>query len=116
MKSLKFLTKPNPHKQSYSNMMLYLRKQVEERAFSKWGSEKQLDVEFDRRKQKSLAQKESAFKKKLLELRRKTRTALWTGGDKSDHQHEFSTPEAHGEDMYRQTCKICSIVVTFESM
>ncbi|KAH0133329.1 DNA repair protein, partial [Aureobasidium melanogenum] len=45
------LEKPNPHKSTWNNMMLYLRYQVEEYAFSdkKWGSPEALDEEFEKR-------------------------------------------------------------------
>ena len=43
------LLKANPHKSTYHNMMLFLRYQVEEFAWKKWGSPEALDVEFERR-------------------------------------------------------------------
>lgn len=59
--------------------MLYLRYQVESYAFSpkKWGSPEALDAEFERREALRKRQKESKFKSKLLELRKKTRSEAY---------------------------------------
>jgi len=46
---LPHLLKANPHASTYSNMMLYLRCQVEEVALKKWGGEEGLDQEYERR-------------------------------------------------------------------
>ena len=46
---LPHMLKRNPHASNYSNMMLYLRMQVEEVAFKKWGGGEGLDEEWERR-------------------------------------------------------------------
>lgn len=46
---LPHLLKPNPHASNYSNMMLYLRIQVEEVAWKKWGGPEGLDEEWEKR-------------------------------------------------------------------
>ena len=48
---LPHLEKPNPHKSTWNNMMLFLRYQVEEYALSerKWGSAEKLDEEYQKR-------------------------------------------------------------------
>lgn len=73
---LPHLNKPNPHKSHWHDMMLYLRFQVEEYAFSdqKWGSPEALDAEFERRELDKKVRKEAKFKSKLKELKKKTRT------------------------------------------
>lgn len=57
-------------------MMLFLRCQVEEYAFSdkKWGSSEALDEEFERREVEKKKRKEAKFKEKLLDLKKRTRT------------------------------------------
>lgn len=57
-------------------MMLFLRYQVEEYAFSdkRWGSSEALDEEFARREAEKKKRKEAKFKSKLLELKKRTRT------------------------------------------
>lgn len=54
--------------------MLFLRCQVEEYAFSpkKWGSPEALDEEFARREALKKKQKESKFKSRLQELKKRT--------------------------------------------
>ncbi|KAH7039870.1 XPA protein C-terminus-domain-containing protein [Microdochium trichocladiopsis] len=73
---LPHLSKPNPHKSHWHDMMLFLRCQVEEYAFSekKWGSPEALDAEFERREAEKKKRKEAKFKEKLLDLKKRTRT------------------------------------------
>ncbi|KAI0384682.1 DNA repair protein [Hypomontagnella monticulosa] len=73
---LPHLSKPNPHKSHWHDMMLFLRYQVEEYAFSdkKWGSAEALDAEFERRETDKKKRKEAKFKEKLLDLKKRTRT------------------------------------------
>ncbi|PGH03599.1 DNA repair protein [Helicocarpus griseus UAMH5409] len=72
---LPHLEKPNPHKATWNNMMLYLRYQVEEYAFSpkKWGSPEALDAEFEKREATKKRQREAKFKSKLHDLKKRTR-------------------------------------------
>lgn len=97
--------KANPHHSTWNNMMLFLRCQVEEYAFSekKWGSPEALDKEFERREAAKKRQKETKFKSRLLDLKKKTRVEAWrrsqrgeTGGSFGDvvgkpgkHVHTF---------------------------
>ncbi|KAF5695691.1 DNA-repair complementing XP-A cells [Fusarium denticulatum] len=72
---LPHLSKPNPHKSHWHDMMLFLRCQVEEYAIkTKWGSSEALDAEYERRETQKKARKEAKFKEKLLDLKKKTRT------------------------------------------
>lgn len=72
---LPHLSKPNPHKSHWHDMMLFLRYQVEEYAVNqKWGSSEALDAEFEKRETDKKRRKEAKFKEKLLDLKRKTRT------------------------------------------
>jgi DNA-repair protein complementing XP-A cells len=65
---LPHLNKPNPHKSHWHDMMLFLRYQVEEYAFStKWGSSEALDAEFEKRELDKKRRKEDKFKSKLQE-------------------------------------------------
>ncbi|THC92528.1 hypothetical protein EYZ11_008011 [Aspergillus tanneri] len=72
---LPHLERPNPHKSTWNNMMLYLRYQVEEYAFSskKWGSAEALDAEFERRENEKKRRREAKFKTKLQDLKKRTR-------------------------------------------
>ena len=75
---LPHLVKPNPHKATWNNMMLFLRFQVEDYAFSKkWGSAEALDEEFHRREAEKKKRKEEKFKSKLQDLKKRTRTEAY---------------------------------------
>ena len=73
---LRHLSRPNPHKSHWHDMMLFLRYQVEEYVFGdkKWGSAEALDAEFERREVEKKKRKEAKFKEKLLDLKKRTRT------------------------------------------
>jgi DNA-repair protein complementing XP-A cells len=117
LKDLKFWIKPNPHKSTYSNMLLYCRKQVEAFAFKKWGSEQGLDAEFAVRRQKKEELANKRRKKKLKELRTKTRPSLVNELRASaDHQHEFGEAISKGGGYFIQVCKECKMEVGFEEM
>ncbi|MCJ1284343.1 hypothetical protein MMC26_003674 [Xylographa opegraphella] len=75
---LPHLERPNPHKSTWNNMMLYLRYQVEEYAFSKkWGSAEALDEAFEKRETEKKKRKQDKFKSKLQELKKKTRVEAY---------------------------------------
>ncbi|POS77408.1 mutagen sensitive-43 [Diaporthe helianthi] len=86
---LPHLSRPNPHKTHWHDMMLFLRYQVEEYAFgTKWGSAEALDAEFARREAAKKKRKEEKFRDRLLDLKKKTRadafrrgTGTLAGGD-----------------------------------
>jgi DNA-repair protein complementing XP-A cells len=71
---LPHLERPNPHKATWNNMMLFLRYQVEEYAFSrKWGSAEALDAAYEKRETEKKRRKQEKFKSKLQELKKRTR-------------------------------------------
>ncbi len=76
---LPHLERPNPHKSTWNNMMLFLRYQIEDYAFSskKWGSPEALDEEFTKRETDKKKRKEDKFKSKLQELKKKTRVEAY---------------------------------------
>ncbi|CAA19045.1 DNA repair protein rad14 [Schizosaccharomyces pombe] len=105
------LLKANPHQQGWSNMMLYLRYQVEEFAKKKWGSMEALDAEFERREVQKKEMKEKKFEKQLLELRKRTRTSNYSRmsiREKRKHVHsydeEFEKPNEPGVIVQRCKC------------
>lgn len=123
---LPHLEKPNPHKSTWNNMMLYLRYQVEEYAFSdkKWGSAERLDEEFERRTAETKARKEKKFRAKLNDLKRRTRVDAYKrqkagiqGGNFGDslggkHEHEWGrTVEDPDTGMTVKTCIECGMEV-----
>ncbi|WAQ82035.1 hypothetical protein PtA15_2A348 [Puccinia triticina] len=92
---LPHLLKPNPHQSTYSNMMLFLREQVEAYAFSerKWGSAEALDEEFERRETAKKELKNRKFEAQLRELRKKTRSNVWHRRQEAVHVHSFEAVE-----------------------
>ncbi|KAJ3258866.1 hypothetical protein HK103_003248 [Boothiomyces macroporosus] len=89
-KKLPVWIKPNPHKSTYSNMLLYLRKQVEQFAFNKYGSEEMLDKEFEKKEKIKEERKVKKHKKQMNELRKKTRTTLWNSRQlEEEHKHDY---------------------------
>lgn len=123
---LPHLEKPNPHKSSWNNMMLYLRFQVEEYAFGpkKWGSAEKLDEEFERRQKESKERKEKKFKNKLADLKKRTRVDAYKkargggGGEFGDvigkgrHEHEWGAAVEDAETgMMKRRCAECGMEV-----
>lgn len=126
-KLLPHMDRPNPHKSTWNNMMLYLRYQVEEYAFSekKWGSAEKLDEEFERRQGEMKRRKEAKFKSKLADLKRRTRVDAYKrskagmeGGNFGDtlkggkHEHEWGRPvENQDTGVTVKTCIECGMEV-----
>ena len=124
---LPHLEKPNPHKSTWNNMMLYLRFQVEEYAFSdkKWGSPEALDDEFTKRQLEVKRRREAKFKSKLADLKRRTRVDAYkrskagvTGGSFGDaisggkHEHEWGRPVQDPDTgVSVKTCVECGMEV-----
>ncbi|KXL49534.1 hypothetical protein M433DRAFT_69726 [Acidomyces richmondensis BFW] len=123
---LPHLEKPNPHKSTWNNMMLYLRYQVEDYAFSdrKWGSAEALDAEFERRQRETKERKEKKFRNKLNELKKRTRVDAYKrakgggGGEFGDtigsrrHEHEWGRAVEDPETgMSKKQCVECGMEV-----
>ncbi|KAL6720333.1 hypothetical protein ACLMJK_002254 [Lecanora helva] len=124
---LPHLERPNPHKSTWNNMMLYLRYQVEEYAFNKkWGSAEALDAEFERREGDKKRRKEDKFKSKLEELKKKTRVEAYRrsrkaggGGGKfgdeigkgGKHTHVWGRPVENEEGTGVKSCVECGMEV-----
>ncbi len=125
---LPHLERPNPHKSTWNNMMLFLRYQVEEYAFSskKWASPEALDEEFSRRETDKKKRKEDKFKLKLQELKRKTRVEAYRrsrqagggGGDFGDeigrggkHTHTWGRAVEDNEGVGVKMCIECGMEV-----
>lgn len=123
---LPHLEKPNPHKSTWNNMMLYLRCQVEAYAFSpaKWGSAEALDEEFERRVKETRERKDKKFKSKLNELKKRTRVDAYKrargggGGEFGDtigrgrHEHEWGdSVEDAVTGLMKKRCEECGMEV-----
>lgn len=123
------MERPNPRKSTWNNMMLFLRYQVEDYAFSdkKWGSSEALDAEFEKRENEKKRRKEAKFKSKLHDLKKRTRVEAYRrsreagggGGNFGDdlsrggkHTHEWGRTVQDPEmGMGVKTCVDCGMEV-----
>lgn len=109
------IEKPNPH--GYSRMQLFLRFQVEEFAFKKWGSSEGLDLEWERREQNKLKRKEKKYQDALREMRKKTRAEEFTrklrhGKSLNErHVHDWAAPVKLSDNLIKRRCIECGIEV-----
>ncbi|GAP88622.2 putative DNA repair protein RAD14 [Rosellinia necatrix] len=132
---LPHLSRPNPHKSHWHDMMLFLRYQVEAYAFGerKWGSPEALDAEFARREADKKRRKEAKFKEKLLDLKKRTRTDAYLRGqgrfggsasgsgkaarfgdvvaDGGKHVHEWGRVVENEDGATVKTCTTCGMEV-----
>ncbi|MCJ1355550.1 MAG: hypothetical protein MMC33_005542 [Icmadophila ericetorum] len=94
---LPHLERPNPHKSTWNNMMLYLRYQVEEYAIQKkWGSEEALDEAFEKRESDKKKRKQDKFKSKLQELKKRTRVEAYRRNRKGEGGGDFGDDLGNG--------------------
>ncbi|KAJ5146566.1 DNA binding domain [Penicillium bovifimosum] len=98
------LERPNPHKSTWNSVMLYLRYQIEEYAFSdkKWGSTEALDAEFERRESDKKRQREAKFKTKLQDLKKRTRVEAYRRNRQGNSGGEFGDDLASGRKHVHQ--------------
>lgn len=93
----KRIVKENPHSGTFSRMQLFLRYQIEDYAFKKWGSSENLDNEWLRREEMRKNRRERKFNNKLKEMRKKLRAEELTRNLRSrrdkKHIHEWSAPQ-----------------------
>ncbi|WFD36224.1 [histone H3]-lysine(4) N-trimethyltransferase [Malassezia cuniculi] len=85
---LPHLLKRNPHKSTYSSMMLFMRGQVEAYAFSeaKWKSPEGLDAEYERRQAEKSRKRVKRFNEGLDRLRKSTiRSNVWQARQDAEH-------------------------------
>ena len=124
---LPHIERPNPHKATWNNMMLFLRFQVEEYAFNKkWGSAEKLDEAWEKREEDKKKRKNEKFKSKLNELKKRTRVEAYkrsrqAGGDGGDfgddlsrgtkHTHTWGRPIENEEGIGVKTCVECGMEV-----
>jgi DNA-repair protein complementing XP-A cells len=108
------LLKANPHSSTWNNMMLFLRYQVEDFAFKKWGGPDGLDAEYERRTTEKRRKKNKKFEQGLRELRKKTREGIWQRRQDAIHQHEFDEPDVDEEGRGVQRCRGCGFEMEVE--
>jgi DNA-repair protein complementing XP-A cells len=110
-------SKPNPHKSTWNDMMLYVREMVEAYAFKKWNGPEGLDAEYERREAQKKAKKEKKFKEKLADLRRRTlTTSRERQRQEGPHKHLFDSVVQNKEGQSMQKCSSCGLVIEAEEL
>jgi DNA-repair protein complementing XP-A cells len=131
---LPHLLRANPHQSTYSNMMLFLRLQVEKVAWDKWEGEEGLDKEWARREVFKKRKREEKFERGLKEyvpsslfcpsvpqfkihadadisLRKRTRNNLYQRRQEAEHVHQYEDVEQvedeEGGSIAIQRCAGC---------
>ncbi|KAI3622326.1 dna repair protein rad14 [Moniliophthora roreri] len=113
---LPHLLKANPHKSTFANMMLFLRCQVEDFAWKKWGSPSALDAEYERRVAEKKKKKNRKFEEGLKDLRRRTKEGIWQKRQDAAHRHAFGPTERDPSGISKQICHECGFTVEFEEI
>lgn len=113
---LRFISRKNPHKTSWSEMKLYLIIDVEKRAMEVHGSMEKILDEKKLREKKSEIMKAKKYNKQLKQLRMNVRSTLYDKTTKK-HEHDFG-PSTHNEeaDEYTHTCVSCGYIETYEEL
>ncbi|KAG6902784.1 hypothetical protein C0995_011271 [Termitomyces sp. Mi166 len=111
---LPHLLKANPHASTYANMMLYLRCQVEDFAWKKWGSAEALDAEYERRISEKRKRKNKKFEQGLKELRKRTKEGIWQRRKDEEHKHVFGELERGPDGQGQQVCHTCGFTIDVE--
>jgi len=108
------ILKPNPLKSTYSNMMLFLKMNVEEYAKKKYSSLEDMDAEYFRRTTQKLEAKERRSNAKLLELRKRIRStkplAERIERMRPHDEHDFV------QEGGKSKCRICGVAVVIEEI
>ncbi|OWB51050.1 hypothetical protein B5S27_g2607 [[Candida] boidinii] len=91
----KRIVKDNPYSGTYSKMQLFLRYQIEEYAYKKWGGGEGLDKEWLRREEMRVKRRDKKFETKLNDMKKKMRAEEFTRKIRKfnqRHEHEWSEP------------------------
>ncbi|CUS23329.1 LAQU0S09e02322g1_1 [Lachancea quebecensis] len=113
--------KPNPHSGTFARMQLFVRCEVEEFAYKKWGGEEGLDNEWQRREEGKAQRREKKYQAKMKEMRVKTRAQEYTKKllerkHGKEHVHEFSAAidgglNEEGIKLSKRRCIGCGLEV-----
>ena len=74
-------------------MMLYVRYQVEEFAWKKWGSPEALDAVFYRREEEKKRKRGKKFEEGVRDLRRRNKEGIWQKRQDEKHVHVYGAVE-----------------------
>lgn len=113
---LRFMSRKNPYKSTWSEMKLYLRTQVEKRALEVFGTLDNIEEQKEVREDKKEIAKVKRFNKQLTALRKTVRSTLYDKTSKK-HEHEFGESTYNPEtEEYFHTCLSCEYSETYEEL
>ena len=97
---LPHIERPNPHKSTWNNMMLFLKYHLEEVAIKKWGSLEKMDEEYQKREEEKKRKKNVKFQKKIQEIKKRTRVDAFrrsklVGGGGGNFGDDLSNGDKH---------------------
>jgi DNA-repair protein complementing XP-A cells len=95
-------------------MMLFLRFQVEDFAWKKWGSPEEMDKEYERRMVEKKKKKNKKFEEGLRDLRSRTREGVWQQRRDEEHKHVFGAVETDNDGSGKQVCHECGFTIDVE--
>ena len=95
-------------------MMLFLRCQVEEFAWKKWGSPEALDAEYERRTAEKSKKKNKKFDLALKDLRKRTKESVWQRRKDEEHKHVYGPTNVEDDGVGRQICHECGFTIEIE--
>lgn len=95
-------------------MMLFMRMQVEDFAWKKWGSPEALDTEWERRVAEKKKKKNKKFEEGLRDLRKRTREGVWQRRRDEEHKHVFGGVERLSSGAAQQICHECGFTIDIE--
>lgn len=111
---LPHLLKANPHASTFANMMLFLRYQVEDFAWKKWGSPEALDAEYERRTAEKKKKKNKKFEQGLKDLRKRNKEGIWQKRRDEEHKHIYGPLETGPDGGALQVCHSCGFTIEVE--
>eukprot|EP00048_Salpingoeca_helianthica_P024960 m.36664 g.36664 ORF g.36664 m.36664 type:complete len:263 (+) comp9709_c0_seq1:100-888(+) len=112
---LRCIERKNPHNERWGMMKLFLRYQVQDMSYGRYGGEEGLEKEIEERFVKQAQMKEKRQKTKIRKMREQTLSSTWKK-PAQEHQHKFGEEQETGEGMWQKTCVDCGFVVSFEKM
>lgn len=87
LRDLKYITRPNPHKGNWHDMILYIENQIKSICMKKYGNEEAVEEIIKNRKESIKQRKIKKLKTKIRDLKRRTIVKTNT---REQHSHEFT--------------------------
>ncbi|WUR04100.1 DNA repair protein RAD14 [Vairimorpha necatrix] len=105
IRNIKYISRPNPHKGNWHDMLLYLEEEIKNISINKYGSEEEIEKNKNKKKEIIKNRKIKKLKMRVRELKRKT---IVQEIRKEIHEHKF---EGSG---IKKKCQICGLEIEQE--